>query len=58
MKDIEYLFDEIFIDKNHVYTPGRASAGKMCYTDHYVIIVTLKDIPLATEKVAGTKVVR
>ena len=56
-KDIEHLVDEIYIDNKLSYTPCRASAGKMCFTDHYGIIVTLKNIPVVTEKVTEPKVV-
>ena len=48
-KELLKYVKEVIIDKNFNFTPGKPlGGGKMCYPDHYGILLVMKSIPLAT----------
>ena len=50
-KELAKYVDEVVIDKELKFTPGRPLPGKrLCHTDHYGILLVLKSIPLASQK--------
>ena len=50
-KELLKYVKEVIIDKNFNFTPGKPlGGGKMCYPDHYGILLVMKSIPLATRR--------
>ena len=50
-KELAKYVDEVVIDKELKFTPGRPLPGKrLCHTDHYGMLLILKNIPLASQK--------
>ena len=50
-KELLKYVEEVVIDKNFNFTPGKPLGGnKMCYPDHYGILFVMKNIPLANRR--------
>ena len=57
--ELEKYLSKVTIDKLLQSTPFRAiGQGRVCYTDHYAIIIEFKDIPLASKKAVKSKKVK
>ena len=55
-KELLKYVDEIVIDKDFNFTPGKPLGGsKMCYPDHYGILLVMKNIPLANRRNVANK---
>ena len=51
---VEYI-DQVVIDSKLAFTPGRATRNGMRYTDHYSLLLTIKNIPLKSKGGPKTK---
>ena len=49
-KDLVAHIDQVTIDSDLTFTPGRATRNGLCYTDHYSILFSLQNLPLANAK--------
>ena len=59
-KELFKYVETLVIDKDRKFTPFRpVNNQKMTYTDHYSLVLTMKNIPLCAKQVtAGRKVIR
>ena len=48
--DLVKYVDRVQIDSKFEFTPGIATKNGLCYTDHYSILLTMKNIPLSSKK--------
>ena len=54
--DLFRYVEKVTIDKHLNFTPGRSlGKGNFCYSDHYALLIEIKNIPLASSQVSKKK---